>query len=65
MDANLIHGDDMPTDWLPKTDWKLFKDPMNGTLIPNFFITYFRQVLPHGDISDNKIMAKLVCLGTG
>ncbi len=36
-----------------------------GTLIPNFFITYFGQVLPHGDISDNEIKAKLVCLGTG
>jgi hypothetical protein len=29
------------------------------------FITYFGQVLPHGDISDNKIKAKLVRLGTG
>ncbi len=65
MDAKLNHGDDMATDWLIKTDWKDFKESIVGTLIPNFFITYFGQVLPHGDISDNEIKAKLVHLGTG
>ena len=65
MDANLTHGDDMPTHWLSETDWKDFKDSIIGTLIPNFFITYFGQILPHGDFSDDEIMAKLVCLGTG
>jgi hypothetical protein len=65
MDANLNHRDDMPADLLSKTDWKDFEEPIVGTLIPNFFITYFGQVLPHGDISDNEIKAKLVCLGTG
>ncbi len=34
-------------------------------MIPNFFITYCGQDLPHGNISDDKIKAKLVCLGTG
>jgi hypothetical protein len=52
-------------DWLSETDWKDFEDPIIGTLIPNFFITYFGQVLPHGNISDNEIMAKLVFLGSG
>ncbi len=42
-----------------------FEEPIVGTLIPNFFINYFGQDLPHGDISDNEIKAKLVCLGTG
>jgi hypothetical protein len=65
MDTNLTHGDDMPADWLSKTNCKEFEDPIIGTLIPNFFITYFGQVLPHGNISDNKIMAKLIHLGTG
>jgi hypothetical protein len=67
MNANLNHGDNMPTDWLINTNWKDFKKPIVGTLIPNFFITYFGQVLPHGhgNISDNEIKAKLVCLGTG
>ncbi len=36
-----------------------------STLIPNFFITYFGQDLPHGNISDDEIKAKLVRLGTG
>jgi hypothetical protein len=64
MDTNLTHEDDMSTGWLPKTDWKDFKDPIIGTVIPNFFITYFGQVLPLGNITDDEIMAKLVCLGS-
>jgi hypothetical protein len=63
MGTNLNHGDDMPADLLSKTDWEDFEEPIIGTLIPNFFITYFGQVLPHGDISDDEIKAKLVCLG--
>ncbi len=55
----------MPADWLVKTDWTDLGKPIVDTLIPNFFITYFGQVLPHGDISDNEIKTKLVCLGTG
>jgi hypothetical protein len=65
IDANLNHGDDMPMDSLSKTNWKDFEEPIIGSLIPNFFITFLGQVLPHGDISDDEIKAKLVCLGTG
>ncbi len=65
MDATLNHGDDMPADLLSETDWKDFKEPIVGMLISNFFITYFEQVLPYGDISDDEIKAKLICLGTG
>jgi hypothetical protein len=43
MDANLNHGDDMPADLLSKTNWKDFTEPIVGTLIPIFFITYFGQ----------------------
>jgi hypothetical protein len=50
---------------LYKSDWNDFEEPIVGTLIPNVFITYFRQVLPHGNISgDDKIKAKLMRLGT-
>ncbi len=49
----------MPLGWLSKTDWKDFEDPIVGTLIPKFFITYFGQVLPHGNISDDEITANL------
>jgi hypothetical protein len=64
MDASLNHGDDLPTELLSKTNWKDFEEPIIGTLIPNFFITYFGQVLSHGDISDDEIKAKLMHLGT-
>jgi hypothetical protein len=65
MDDSLNHGDDLPKELLSETGWNDFEEPIIGTLIPNFFITYFGQVLPHGNISDNKTKAILICLGTG
>ena len=65
MDVSLNHGDDLPKELLSKTNLNDFKEPIVGTLIPNFFITYFGQDLPHGNISDDEIKAKLVHLGTG
>jgi hypothetical protein len=65
MDISLNHGDDLPKGLLSETDWNDFKEPIIGTLIPNFFITYFWQDLLHGNISDNEIKAKLIHLGTG
>ncbi len=62
---DLPHGEDIPADKLIDTNWKDFEDPIVGTLIPNFFITYFGQDLPHGDLADEEIMAKLVHLGLG
>jgi hypothetical protein len=64
MDVSLNHGDDFPKELLSETNWNDFKEPIDGTLIPNFFITYFGQDLPHGNISDNEIKAKLIRLGT-
>ncbi len=65
MDVSLNHGDDLPKELLSKTDWNDFIEPIFGTLIPNFFIIYFGQDLPHGKLSDNEIKAKRVRLGTG
>ena len=62
---DLPHGEDIPADKLADTNWKDFKDPIAGTLILNFFIAYFGQDLPHGDLTDEEIMAKLVRLGSG
>jgi hypothetical protein len=62
---NLPHGEDIPTDKLIGPNWKDFEDPIVGTLIPNFFITYFGQDLPHRDLTDEEIIAKLVRLGSG
>jgi hypothetical protein len=55
----------LPKESLSETNWNDREEPIIGTPIPTFFITYFGQDLPHGDISDNKIKAKLVRLGTG
>jgi hypothetical protein len=65
LDVSLNHGDDLPKESLSETDWNDFEEPIVGTLIPNFFITYFGQDLPHGNVSDDEIKAKLVRLGTG
>jgi hypothetical protein len=65
MVVNLNHEDDLPKESLSKTDWNVFKESIIDTLIPNLFITYFGQDLPHGNISDDEIKAKLVHLGTG
>jgi hypothetical protein len=65
MDISLNHGDDLPKEPLFETNWNDFEESIVGTLIPNYFITYFGQDLPHGKISDDEIKAKLVRLGTG
>ena len=62
--TDLTHGDNIPADKLINTNWKDFEGPIVGTLILNFFIAYFGQDLPHGDLSDEDIMAKLVRLGS-
>jgi hypothetical protein len=38
-------------------------DPIIGTLVPNFFLTYFGQQLAYGDLADDEVMAKLTQLG--
>ncbi len=53
MDDSLNNGDDLPLESLSETNWIFFEEPIAGILIPNFTITYFWQVLPHGDISDD------------
>jgi hypothetical protein len=65
MENSLNHGDDLPKELLSKINWNDFEEPIIGTLITIIFITYFGQVLPHGNISDDKIKAKPMRLGTG
>ncbi len=36
-----------------------------GTLVPNFFIVYFGQDVPHGSITDDEVMLKLTKMGEG
>jgi hypothetical protein len=61
--STLNHGDDSPKDLLTSMDWADFTDPIVGTLVPNFFITYFGQQLAYGDLSNDDVMAKLTHLG--
>jgi hypothetical protein len=55
MDDNLNHGDDLSKELLSKTYLNDFEEPIVGTLIHNFFVTYFGQDLPNGDINDKEI----------
>ncbi len=65
MDSHLLHGDNIPTESLSKTNWKDFIDPFIGTLGPSFFVLHIWQSFPHGDIRDDEIMSKLICLSSG
>jgi hypothetical protein len=46
------------------TDLKSFKKPIVSTLIPNFFVIYYGHKAPHGDITTDKLKAKMIKLGT-
>ncbi len=59
-DSALTHGYEFPKEFLSSTNWADFTDQIIGTLVPNFFITYFGQQLVYGDLSDNNVMAKLI-----
>jgi hypothetical protein len=50
---------------LSSTEWGNFTDPIVGTLIPNFFITYFEQQPAYRDLADDDVMSTLTCLGSG
>ncbi len=62
----LSHGDKLTEKLLnDTTDLKSFNEPIIATLIPNFFVIYYGQKVPHGDITTNKLKAKMIKLGTG
>jgi hypothetical protein len=67
MDAALTHGEDIPEAYLAHTDWSSLEDPVTivGTLVPNFFVIYFGQDLPHGSIDDDDVMLQIARMGVG
>ncbi len=75
MDSNVNLDETMPghsstvtpfdSDLLTDTDWKSSSDPIIGALFPNFFIVYFRQDFPKGDISSDDIKVNFAKLGAG
>jgi hypothetical protein len=40
-------------------------DPIRGTLLPNFFIVYFGQEIPHGIITSDDEKTTMAKLGSG
>jgi hypothetical protein len=53
------------SDLLTNTEWKNLSDTIIGVLFPNFFIVYFRQDFPKGDIFLNNIKVNFAKLGAG
>ncbi len=44
-------------------DWKDLTDPVRGTFLPNFFIVYFGQEIPHGSISNDNEKTAMAKMG--
>jgi hypothetical protein len=65
-DPLLAYGQDLTEDLLGETkDLKTFKESVVATLLPNLFVIYYGQKVPHSDITTNKVKAKMMHLGTG
>jgi hypothetical protein len=52
-------------DLLTNTEWRNLSDTIIGVLFPNFFIVYFGQDFPKGDISSDDIKVSFAKLGAG
>ncbi len=46
-------------------DWKSFVDPIRVTFLPNFFIIYFGQEIPQGNISSDNVKIAMAKMGPG
>jgi hypothetical protein len=65
-DTLLPHGDKLTEELLnDTTDLKSFDEPIVATLVPNFFVMYYGQKVPHGNITTDDLKAKMIKLGTG
>ncbi len=53
------------SDTLAGTRWAPSSDKLTGALYPNFFIFYFDQAVPQGNISSDNIKSKFAKLGKG
>ena len=47
------------------TNWKSMGDPIRSTLLPIFYIMYFRQDIPQGSISSHDEKINIAKLGPG
>jgi hypothetical protein len=65
-DTLLPHGNKLTVKLLDDlTDLKSFEEPIVATLVPNFFVVYYGQKVPNGDIPIDELKAKMIKLGTG
>jgi hypothetical protein len=65
-DTLLPHSDELTEEFLnDTTDLKSFKEPIITTLVPNFFVIYYGKMVPHGNITTDKLKAKMIKVGTG
>ncbi len=53
------------SDLLTNTEWRNSSDTIIGVLFPNFFIVYFGQDFPKGDISSDDIKVNFAKLDAG
>jgi hypothetical protein len=65
-DPLLAHSQDLTEELLGETNGlKILEEPFIATLLPNFFVIYYGQKVPHGDTTTNKVKAKMIYLGMG
>jgi hypothetical protein len=65
-DTLLPHSEELTEELLDDTTHlKSFEEPIVATLVPNFFIIYYGQKVPHGNITPDKLKATMIKLGTG
>jgi hypothetical protein len=54
-----VHGQDLTEELFGETnDLKAFKEPVVALLLHNFFVIYYGQKVPQGDIMANKVKFK-------
>jgi hypothetical protein len=62
-DTLLPHSDKLTEELLnDTTDLKSFEESIVITLIPNLFVIYYGQEVPHGNITTDKLKAKMIML---
>jgi hypothetical protein len=65
-DPLLAHSKKLMEELLGKTtSLKSFNKPIVATLLPNFFVVYYEQKVLHGDITTDKVKAKMMHLVVG
>ena len=65
VDTIMPYESTFENDALVNTDWHNSGTPYVGLLLPNFFILYFGQKPPTGDITSDDVKMEFLKVGTG